>query len=129
MKRFNSPALSALGAVVLTLWFTACGGLDDGAIVIVDSGGSASNGGTKSSGGSANDGEPRARAAAPVRTAARAESPDRDLEDPPVVVSVLPRMKSPASRPTARSRSSSPNRSIRTPSPPIPSWCAKGTGS
>jgi hypothetical protein len=89
MKRFDSPALTALGAVMVTAWFAACGGLNDGEITIVDSGGSAgsggsssNDGGTQSSGGDAgSDG---------ARGGEGGEPPVVISDEPPVVVSVTP---------------------------------------
>jgi hypothetical protein len=85
MKRFDSPALSALGAVVLSTWFAACGGLDDGAITIVDAGGSggslANNGGSNPSGGSSGSSSEGGEGGEP---------PVVISDDPPVVVSVTP---------------------------------------
>jgi hypothetical protein len=92
MKRFDSPASSALGAVVLTAWFAACGGLNDGAVTIVDSGGSGGSNSSSNAGGTKNKGSGGSSSGASSSTngGEGGEPPLVVSDDPPAVVSVTP---------------------------------------
>ncbi len=98
MKRFESPALSALGTVVLTAWFAACGGLDNGAITIVDAGGS---GGSSSNDGGTSSGSGGSSSASGGAGGEGGEPPVVITDDPPAVVSVTPEDDAEEVRPDA----------------------------